>query len=162
MGLPRPAVPYRSRANGLSVTVKWKWMHVNVVIWALTGLGLVGLPRPAPLPDALLQIGSITAGATSRGKMMHVLRGGHGSFEYLTQPWPCRITSPGPPYCKGGLWCRSPAASPAPSVCLAHRLGKLRNTCSFKPWCFGMGSWWSMLGAWVQTCGVGPVLWSVT
>ena len=88
MGLPRPAVPYRSRANGLSVTVKWKWMHVNVVIWALTGLGLVGLPRPAPLPDALLQIISITAEATSRGKMMHVMRGGHGSYEYLTQPWP--------------------------------------------------------------------------
>jgi hypothetical protein len=125
-------------------------MHVNVVIWALTGLGLAGLPRPAPLPDALLQIGSITAGATSRGKMMHVLRGGHGSYEYLTQPWPCRITSPGPPYCKGGLWCHSPAASPAPSVCLAHRLGMLRNTCSFKPWCFGMGSWWSMLGVWLR------------
>ena len=88
MGLPRPAVPYRSRANGLSVTVKWKWMHVNVVIWALTGLGLVGLPRPAPLPDALLQIISITVEATSRGKMMHVMRGGHGSYEYLTQPWP--------------------------------------------------------------------------
>ena len=97
MGLPRPAVPYRSRANGLSVTVKWKWMHVNVVIWALTGRGLVGLPRPAPLPDALWQIVSITVEATSRGKMMHVMRGGHCSYEYLTQPWPCRITSPGPP-----------------------------------------------------------------
>ena len=54
------------------------------------------------------------------------------------------------PYCKGGLWCHSPAASPAPSVCLAHRLGMLRNTCSFKPWCFGMGSWWSMLGVWLR------------
>ena len=50
-------------------------MHVNVVICALTGLGRVGLPRPAPLPDALLQIISITAEATSRGKMMHVMRG---------------------------------------------------------------------------------------
>ena len=88
VGLPRPAFPYRFRVNGLRVTVKWKWMHVNVVIWALTGLGLVGLPRPAPLPDALLQIISITAEATSRGKMMHVMRGGHGSYEYLTQPWP--------------------------------------------------------------------------
>ena len=63
-------------------------MHVNLVIWALTGLGLVGLPRPAPLPDALLQIISITAEATSRGMMMHVMRGGHGSYEYLTQAWP--------------------------------------------------------------------------
>ena len=26
----------------------------------------------------------------------------------------------------------------------------LRNTCSFKPWCFGMGSWWSMLGVWLR------------
>jgi len=96
-GITSPGRPLPLPREGLSVTVKWKWMHVNVVIWALTGLGRVGLPRPAPLPDALLQIVSITAEATSRGKMMHVMRGGHGSYEYLTQPWPCRITSPGPP-----------------------------------------------------------------